>query len=238
MNRSTPLAPFPRRVRRLERGLTLIEVLVSLAVMALIASVLYGAFDGMARSRSGIERISDRYHEGRTALSRISRELQGAFISLHVPLEPNLLTQKTLLVGTNERPADRLDFTSFGHVRVGAGTHESDQCEISYFGSRNPNGGLDLVRRESKTIDIDPQHGGVVQVLAEDIESFDLQYLDGISGEWLTDWDTMNLNGEVLRLPQQVRVELVLRRDGGAPIPFVTKVPIPLQTPLQFAVPK
>jgi general secretion pathway protein J len=229
-----------RRARslRVRRGLTLIEVLVSLAVMSLIASVLYGAFDGMARSRAGLERISDRYHQGRTALSRISRELQESFISLHVPLDANMQTRKTALIGLDQSPADRIDFTAFGHVRIGAGTHESDQCEISYFGSPNPSGGIDLVRREAKNIDADPQHGGVVQVLAEDIQSFDVQYLDGLSGEWLPTWDTTNLNGELLRLPQQIRVEIVLNRKDASPLQFVTKVPIPLQTPLQFAVPR
>jgi len=227
-----------RRTRGMERGLTLIEVLVSLAVMAMVASLIYGAYDAMAKSRAGVEQVGDRYHQGRTAIARMSRELQSAFLSLHDPLDVRLVTRKTVFIGTRNRPADRVDFTSFSHDRIAAGTHESDQNELSYFGSPGAHGQTDLVRRESKYIDLDPQHGGVVQVLVEDIASFDVQYLDGITGQWADTWDTTTLNGEVMRLPQQVRIDLVLNRTGGERIPFATKVVLPIQMPLSFAVPR
>ncbi|MFO0619022.1 MAG: type II secretion system protein GspJ [Polyangiaceae bacterium] len=233
MSVSTRIA---RRARA--RGLTLIEVIVALGIMALVSVVLYGAFDGMARTRTSLEKLGDRYQQGRSAISRISRELQSAFISLHEPLDASLTTRKTLFVGRSDRPADRVDFTSFSHLRVNAETHESDQNELSYFGSPNPNGGVDLVRRESKYIDADPQHGGVVQVLAEDVQLFKLEYLDGVSGQWNTSWDTTQLDLASLRLPAQIRVELVLNRANGPAIPFVTKVSIPMQAPLSFGVPR
>jgi len=69
------------------RGLTLLEVLVSVGVLAMVATLIYGAFDGMQRSRVGLSRIDDRYHQGRQALTRMSRELQSAFLSLHTPLQ-------------------------------------------------------------------------------------------------------------------------------------------------------
>jgi general secretion pathway protein J len=220
--------------KRYERGLTLIEVLVSLAIMSLIASLIYGAYDGVARSRAGAEEITDRYHQGRTALSRMTRELQSAYLSVQDPLELNLVTRKTAFIGVERR----VDFTSFSHQRVAAGTHETDQNELSYFLSPNPRRGVDLVRRESKYIDLDPQHGGVVQVLAEDVASFSIEYLDGLNGQWMTSWDTTNLNGQILRLPQQVRIELVLNRQNGERVPFLSKVALPIQAPLMFAVPR
>ena len=223
-----------KRSRRLQRGLTLIEVLVSLGIMSLVASLIYGAYDGMSRSRAGAEQISDRYHQGRTALARMSRELQSAYISLQDPLELNLVTRKTAFIGSDRR----VDFTSFSHQRITAGSHESDQNEVSYFLSPSPKGGMDLVRRESKYLDLDPQHGGVVQVLAEDVASFQVQYLDGLNGQWNTSWDTTNLNGEIMRLPKQVRIDLVLNRQNGDRIPFLTKVALPIQAPLTFAVPR
>lgn len=226
------------RRRARARGLTLIEVIVALGIMALISVVIYGAFDGMARTRTGLEKMGDRYQQGRTAIGRISRELQSAFISLHEPLDVQLTTRKTAFVGRGDRPADRVDFTSFSHLRIGAETHESDQNELSYFGAPSPNGGTDLVRRESKYIDADPQHGGVVQVLAEDIQLFKLEYLDGVTGQWNSSWDTTQLDLASLRLPAQVRIELVMNRTNGPVIPFVTKVSIPMQAPLSFGVPR
>ena len=40
---------------------------------------------GMQRARNAIGQSSDRYHQGRGAISRISRELQSAYVSLHLP---------------------------------------------------------------------------------------------------------------------------------------------------------
>ena len=37
-----------------QRGLTLIEAMVSIGILALIGALIYGAYDGMHRSRKGI----------------------------------------------------------------------------------------------------------------------------------------------------------------------------------------
>ncbi|AKT36711.1 type II secretion system protein GspJ [Chondromyces crocatus] len=224
--------------RRRAAGLTLVEVLISIAILALIGTLIYGAFDGMSRTRKGIGEMSDRYHQGRQALSRISRELQSAFISRHMPVQQIYLVRKTIFAGEKSTPTDRLDFTSFAHRRLMADAHESDQCEISYFAVRDPDqrGKIDLVRREAKIIDLDPQHGGVVNVLAEDIDSFTLRYLDPISDDWVDTWDTTQATGQLDRLPRQVWVKLVLRGGpGGQLLKFETKVSIPILVPLGWA---
>lgn len=225
-----------RRARA--RGITLLEILVAIGILSLVASLVYGAFDGMSKSRQGIERVADRYHQGRSAVARMSREVQSAFISLHQPLDPNFSTRKTAFIASHGSYADRLDFTSFSHQRISAGAHESDQNELSYFGSPDPrSSAIDLVRREAKYIDIDPQHGGVIQVLAENIKSFKLSYLDGITGDWKTDWDSTQAT-ESLRLPQQVRIELILNGSQGEPLTFVSKAPVMMQAPLNFGLPR
>jgi general secretion pathway protein J len=231
--------------RGLSRGVTLLEVLVSISILAVIATLIYGAFDAMSRSKSGLARINDRYHQGRSALSRMSRELQMSFLSAHHPiganLAPALMTRLTAFVGTDSRPGDRIDFTSFSHRRLKADTHESDQNELSYFISRDPeaSGKLDLVRREAKWIDLDPQKGGVVLVIAENVESFDVQYLDPATGEWTDTWDSTQPAAQPDRMPLQIKLTLVLKGGpGDKPITLQTKVSLPMQTPLNFADPQ
>ncbi|WP_437937850.1 type II secretion system protein GspJ [Sorangium sp. So ce341] len=225
-----------RRRRRRSGGVTLLEVIVSVAILAIIGTLIYGAFDGMSRSRAGISRISDRYHQGRGAIARISRELQAAFLSRHQPADKNIVVRLTAFTGEDSSPADRVDFTAFAHRRLLRNAHESDQCEIGYFGSRDPERDkLDLVRREAKFIDLEPTRGGVVNVLAEDIESFDVRYLDPITGEWVDSWDSTQPAAQFERLPSQVWVTLVLNGGpGGEPIKFETKVPIAMQVPIAF----
>jgi general secretion pathway protein J len=227
-----------RRTREAQRGMTLLEVLVSVTILAMIASLIYGAFDGMSRSRQGLSRINDRYHQGRGALARMTRELQSAFISAHVPLVANQAVRATLFLGTDSASLDRVDFTSFSHRRLRRDIHESDQNELSYFTARDPedNTKIDLVRREATQIDLEPDRGGVVQVLAENIESFELSYLDPLTGEWSDTWDSTQPAGQLGRLPMQVRMTLLLKGGiGDKPLKVTTKAPIAMQTPLAFA---
>src|SRR3954467_12211778 len=98
-----------------ERGVTLLEIMVALGILTLIATLIYGALDGMARSREGLTRIGDRYSQGRNTLGRITRELQSSFISAHTPVNPALATRTTIFKGTDQSQMDRLDFTTFAH---------------------------------------------------------------------------------------------------------------------------
>ena len=223
------------------RGMTLLEVIVSIAILAMVSVLIYGAFDGMMRGKRGVAEANQRYREGRLAIRRLAREIPSAFISAHVPYDQRLLVRETLFVGEKHTPADRLDFTSFSHRRVLRDTHESDQNELSYFGSRDPKvaGKTDLARREASLIDLEADRGGSVQVLAEDIDLFELTYLDPLSGLWQDRWDSTSSTGQMNRLPLQVKAVLVLRGGpSGSTIPFVARIGLTMQTPLSFAVPR
>ena len=78
------------RRRSLTRAMTLLEIMVSLGVMAMISLLIYGAFDSLSRGRKGEQLRSDRARQGRDAMERITHELQTAFLSLHTPAQPAL----------------------------------------------------------------------------------------------------------------------------------------------------
>ncbi len=227
------------------RGFTLIELLIAVAVMAMICMLLYGAFDGLERTKQGVTRISDRYHQGRSALRRISDEISGAYLSAHAPPDASLVSVRTAFIGTRDTPAARVDFNSFCNRRFDRDSKESDQAEISYFGSPNPDGSgqIDLARRVSPRLDLEPEHGGRVDVLATDLDLFDLSYLDSGTGQWVDKWDSTQALGQHNKLPLQIRVLLLL--NGGArsssersqqPLRFITKVALAMRDPLTFAV--
>jgi general secretion pathway protein J len=229
-----------------ERGFTLVELIIAIGVLAVIAMLIYVAFAGMRNSKEGVGRLGDRLHEGREALRRITRELQGAYISKHQPIDTSMTVVKTIFKGTRGTPGDRIDFNSFAHRRLDRNSHESDQAEIAYFTARNPKNTdvVDLVRRLDKTPDVEPEKGGRVDVLATDVELFNLEYLDAFTGEWVESWDTTQAaTGQPDRLPLQVKVSLVLgggRRKnedrGKGTLRFVTKVAIPVNQALTFAI--
>jgi general secretion pathway protein J len=240
--------PHDARRSARSRGLTLLEVLVSISILALITTLVYGAFDGMTRARQGLTRIDDRYHQGRNALARMTREIQSAFLSLHMPgggvpgvsVSP-LLTRTTVFIGTDSSTSDRVDFCSFSHRRISRNTHESDQNELSYFLARDPNDNskYDLVRREQREIDLEPTRGGVVNVLAENATALNFQYLDPLTGLWQESWDSTQAAGQYNRLPLQVRIQLALNGGiGDRPIKLETKVALGMQTAVGFAIPR
>lgn len=230
------------RARRQQvRGMTLLEVLVSLGIMAMISLLIYGAFDSISRGRRGESLRADRARQGRDAVERIARELQGAFLSLHQPLMPALQTRMTAFIASNSANYDRVDFTSFAHRRVERDVKESDQAEIGYFVVPDPDvdGKMDLVRREQAPIDFDPKRGGVVNLLAEDVESFDLKYLDPLTGQWVESWDSTQLAQQLNRLPVEVRIELKLKSVKNTPeFKYTTKAIIPITQPLKFGIPQ
>lgn len=227
--------------RASQRGLTLLEVLVAIGILALVGTLIYGAFDGMQRSRTGLARIDERYHQGRQALARMSRELQSAFLSLHQPQVYANSVRTTIFLGTDGGTSDRVDFTSFSHQRLMRNVHESDQNELSYFLGRDPDRSdkYDLLRREQKEIDLEPTKGGIVSVLCEDVSVFDVQYLDPTTDTWVDSWDTSQVTTQAQfnRLPFQIRIRLVLRGgEGDRPIKLLTKVSPGMQASLAFAI--
>lgn len=227
------------RRRALSRGLTLLEVLVSIGILALISTLIYGAFDGMSRSRAGLTQLDDRYQQGRSALARMSRELQSAFLSMHQPPQQSQWIRATAFVAKDQGTSDRVDFTSFSHRRLARDVHESDQNELGYFVVRDPDRSdkYDLVRREQKEIDLEPTKGGTINVICEDVTEFNLSYLDPLTAEWTDTWDSTQAAGQFMRLPLQVKIRLVLRGGiGGAPIKLETRVPIPMQSAVTFAI--
>ncbi|MEL6547650.1 MAG: prepilin-type N-terminal cleavage/methylation domain-containing protein, partial [Myxococcota bacterium] len=163
---------------RNERGFTLAEVMIALSIMALIGTLTYGVFNRTLAAREQANRITEHYHMVRQAMLRMSREVSMAFITPFKDCEdPRTETQ---FIGDRSGSSHRLDFTSFGHFKTRADANESDQNELSYFVTRDPDEkkGKVLMRREDPVIDDEPDEGGVEQVLARGVESLELEFYD------------------------------------------------------------
>ena len=224
-----------------QRGLTLVEVLVALAVLAMIGVLLYGAFDSLSHGKKAESVRGDRARQGRQAMLRMTREIQSAFLSMHNPANVSLQTRVVAFVGQNSQPFDRLDFQAFAHRRIEANSHESDQAEVGYFAASDPDvdGKTDLVRREQTPPDMDAKKGGVVNVLCEDIEAFDVRYLDPQTQQWVETWDTTQALGQQNRLPLEIRITLTLKHvPAGVEPTYTTKFMMPMQQPLTFGIPQ
>ena len=95
--------------------MTLIEVVVAIGILAMVAVLIHGAIDSLSRGKKGEAMRAERVHEGREALQRIVRDLSSAYLSMHVPTNPALQTEKTAFVGRQLEQFDRIDFAAFAH---------------------------------------------------------------------------------------------------------------------------
>lgn len=221
------------------RAMTLIEVMIAVAIMGMLGLMSYGAIRSLSLGRKAEMVRADRVRQGREALARISRELQGAFLTGHYPPSVSQASRKTAFVGEAGSKFARLDFAAFAHRRVESGAPESDQAEVGYFAADNPeaSGKSDLMRREQSPIDAEPTRGGGVDVLAEDIEELQFKYFDGVTKKWVDRWDSSDSNGPANRLPVYVSVLLRMAPEpGGKAVELETKVVLQLQRQLIFGV--
>jgi len=220
--------------------MTLIEVMVAVAILAMIMTMVYGAFSQTARNKRAVEDEADRYHVVRIAVERMRRELSMAFVSAQLNPNPNLQVVQTAFVATDRSGGDRIDFTSFSHRRLYRDAHESDQNELSYFVTSHPEDpGVDvLARREQNRIDDDPRSGGRVQIMVEDVRDFQLEFLDPQTLEWQTTWDTTQAAMQPNRLPAQVKILLTIPdyRDPQEERVFGTRASLPIRWGLNHAI--
>ncbi len=171
-----------------ERGLTLIEVLVAVAVTALLASMTYGVVFTTIRTQEDAVAIQDRFHGGRVALEHMRHELTMSFVSLH---QSDDKRTKTLFKG--ERSS--LIFNTAAHETLARNVHQSDQLEVEYRIQRvksaaNPDVMVDaLVKRCKYRIDDRPGRGGREEVLVEGVHSIEFAYYDKFREDWESDWD-------------------------------------------------
>lgn len=236
MSRRLPMrAPVAR-----SRGFTLVEALVAIAVFGIVATIVFGGFSQTMRNRQFVENQTDRSHVIRVAMERMVREISSAYVSVHVNPNPQLVTVRTGFHGRREGRGARLDFTSFSHRRLYRDAHESDQNEVGFFVAEFRDSDGDdhtaLVRREQNRIDEDPERGGHTAVLVEDVEEFELSYLDPLSLEWRDTWDASGL--EQNRLPCQVRIRLVVpgARNPRDEEVYTTRAMVPIHWALNHAV--
>ena len=200
------------------RGMTLIEVLVAITILAIVSTVVFGGFSQTMRNKQRIEQQADRSHVIRVALERMVAELSMAYVSIQVNPNPALQTMNTCFIGGRSGRAHRIDFTSFSHRRLYRDAHESDQNELSYFVTEHPDDPERrvLARREQNRIDEDPQTGGTVQILVDDVLDFQLEYFDSVTSLWTDSWDTREVTHQPNRLPMQVKIMLTVP-DERAP---------------------
>jgi len=216
-----------RRARK--SGFTLLEVLVAVAVFAMISAMVWYSIAQTFRTIEIVQAPGDTLRQARQVTSRVPGELSAAYLPFNVSPTANV---KFEFVGEDEGDTDRVRFPSLAHTKLYADANESDQSEIEYFCEPNPNKGgtYRLFRREDAVLDDRPDEGGITLLMAEDVKEFQLTYYDPQRDEWTDEWDTTRTE-QSNRLPYAFRLKLTLVDSDGFDRTWFTAAMIRLAKP-------
>jgi prepilin-type N-terminal cleavage/methylation domain-containing protein len=168
----------PRSAFRL-RAFTLIELMISAAIMSLVLGAAYACLRAGLRGRRTVELRSLAVQRARVALQRMAADLRGA-----CPLSSDreFGGQPRTLNGVK---ADLLDFAT--HHYTPRNLHEGDFCEVSYFLDPDPGtGAFSLWRRRDASPDLEPMGGGLRELIADGLRGLRFEYYDGL--DWYDEW--------------------------------------------------
>lgn len=186
----------------MNRGFTLLEVVVSLALLALVLTLVQGTYSGAVRSRDRASRETAEMHQAGLVLDRLANELAGALTS------QGRATLTPFLVEPDVEESAVLTFTT--RLQPIPGLRPGGPAELQYALEADEDGVPRLVRREEPDPDEDPEDGGVAYPVLEEVLRFRVLCYDG--EEWVESWDSRAREDEPF-LPLAVSVELAWGPD-------------------------
>ncbi|HJV67267.1 MAG TPA: type II secretion system protein GspJ [Geomonas sp.] len=210
------------------KGFTLLELLIALALLVILAGALYGTYFSVVSAREkGAARMDER-RELSTTLGKLHSELACAFFksSNSVSASSNSnsgggSTAGRLVFKVEDKdsfgkPTSTLTFTAIRPPRVTAAP-ASDVILVQYAVKEEKDGVLTLTR-EQRDAYWDSNYRSTPYPVMESIDGFQVECYDG--NKWVKSWDTApTLNG---RLPKAVRVTLTLK--GGEVLTSIARV--------------
>lgn len=183
------------------RGFTLIEILLALAISAIILTLVYGTFAQTSSVTGKVEEEATIYHQARLILGKMPEELVSAYWKSENP--------STIFRGT----ADSLTFTSLSRA--------SSRFQY-YLEPAGEDGFYLLMHLEDTNIYNLSNRNQEIYTFGEGLAGFNLRYYDG--REWVDEWDANILK----KLPQAVEIKIKFKDGRNRERMFSTVVEIPL----------
>ena len=207
-------------ITRRRSGFTLVELVISSALMSIILVAGYLCLSAGVSSEELLSTRSDAVQSARVALNLMSADLRSA-----VPLwkEFEFVGMRRKL---GEIDADNIDFGTRNFSPSNPG--EMDFCETSYFLQQETNANTYILfRRRDSTPDPEPLSGGRTEEIARGVHGLRIEYYDG--WDWWDEWGDPEgkqrfaafPDPNVSGLPEAVRITLSVdpefeKRGAGA----------------------
>lgn len=210
--------------RQRQRGMTLVEITIAMFIMALMMTIAWSTIQSASNARQTYEAIEDRNAEVRTALARMVRDIESAYLSTNE--DQTLDNRRTFFIGKSEE----MRFSSFGHVTLWADSDESDQTIIAYFkdDDREKAGVDDLFRKELRRESNEPWEDEPhdLDVLMKSVDKIEFEYWNWQEKKWQQSWDSTKPDGHVGNepsLPSRVRITITYKNARGDQLKLSTQ---------------
>ena len=195
------------------RGFTLIEIMVSISMLAVVMLSIYGVFSAVSLTKQRLDDDSAGFHLARVVFDRLGREIHGVYFR---PDDDTTVFQS----GLNQEGETFLQMTTTAVTplsRKGTGV-----ARVEYLLKEGTGSAADLVllRAERQRQFPEDDENESMMRLATGIETMALRFFG--RGQWHTDWDAA-ANG----LPELVEVRLTLAGGRERRTPFMTTFQLP-----------
>ncbi|MEM9489980.1 MAG: prepilin-type N-terminal cleavage/methylation domain-containing protein, partial [Myxococcota bacterium] len=148
----------PPDTRAAQAGITLLEVLLSMAVLSFMMIMMWSTTSSSVEVKTEVELTQQRQHELRVAMNRLVKDIQSAYLAGpgHEKSRPD--NRRTIFLGKSSSPVDELRLSSLSHRVLWAEANESEQAWISYSAESDPEdrSKTNLIRRESRRLSNEP----------------------------------------------------------------------------------
>lgn len=193
--------------RNYNRGFTLLEVLVALALLVILSAALYGTYFSLMRGREiAVAKMEERRALADT-LDKVHRELAAALFTTNKKMLHFVVEDRDFF----GKPASTLDFTCIAPPMSGS-QPASDQIRVIYKAEEDDKKILLARQAQDLYVTIDP----LPYPQMKNLEGFLVECsTDGT--KWVKTWDTA-LNSS---LPKYVKVTLMVK-DGEKTVGFST----------------
>ncbi len=205
-------------------GFTLLEIMISLGILSIIFTIIYGTFNNVYHSSEQMEEDAERYRLTRLGIYYLSNDLTMVYITPKIAGSTSATNTAELtfrgedserLEGNTTFPNDALEFSTVSHAIIGNNTPESDRAVIRYSLQDQ------FLIQEARL----SNGRTVVNELGGPIEGLSFRYFDKKADSWLETWDADVKNN---RPPTAVEIEFIMQQEGQEARRFKTWVDIPM----------
>lgn len=185
----------------------MVEVLVASTIGSFIALVAVGSLRVIIGGSEAVEDNISSAAEVRFAANMVSMDLTNLYRDQQYTNTKFICTVEELDDGSS---TSHIIFYTVSRTRARVGLPEGDIYEVEYYLVKDEETSA-LMRRQWPNPDKELEPGGVLSVIAENVEVFDIQFFDG--DEWAGEWSE-----EMQALPHLVEITIVAKPVGrGVP---------------------